>query len=293
MKLLLTLLAFVLCTTAMAQRVDCNQNTGNNASIFLVKDGTLAPGDEVRAFSGAGCVGETILPEDQALAYALTVWGDDEISPEVDGLTAGEAILLDVVQRDRVYRAELADGSPFKSALTYSPDALYRIDALMVDSTTTALLDSVRALALALEQQLQDNAAQDSVIIATLTAERDVALANLALSQARADSLQGVVTLQDATIFDLNSQIADLTATANDLADALTASQARADSLQVVIDTFPDVSALEARIASLESEIAATNADLAVLQETLVRIYLIASSQGNKYKDICDALGGC
>ncbi|MDX1489480.1 MAG: hypothetical protein R3268_14825, partial [Acidiferrobacterales bacterium] len=92
-------MAVVVSTGAMAKSpfVDCAVRTGQNASIFLRPDVSptvngigLEPGDEIVALDSEGtCVGKAVW---QGEAVAISIWGDDEMTPAKDGLAIGESI---------------------------------------------------------------------------------------------------------------------------------------------------------------------------------------------------------
>lgn len=72
-------------------------NTGNNATIAIpaysnpnVNGNTLSPGDEIGAFTPGGlCVGGIIW---QNKSEAMTIWGDNPMTPVIDGIRDGEEI---------------------------------------------------------------------------------------------------------------------------------------------------------------------------------------------------------
>ena len=72
-------------------------NTGNNATVAVpvaanpnIGGTTLIAGDEIGAFTPAGlCAGAIVWSDTNA---ALTVWGDNDQTPGIDGLRAGEQI---------------------------------------------------------------------------------------------------------------------------------------------------------------------------------------------------------
>jgi len=89
-RTLLVLTLLVLCTTPAY--ADCVCQTGNSAIIVLPKDvaSGLKTGDVITARSGTMCIGQTVYQEGKALS--ITVWGDDAITPGIDGATAGALI---------------------------------------------------------------------------------------------------------------------------------------------------------------------------------------------------------
>lgn len=263
MRLILYMLGFfLLATPSVAQGADCPVNTGNNGTIFLRVDGVdLHPGEAVYAVNEIGsCVGYADAPSSPEY-FAVTVWGDDEITPAVDGLLPLEQIRLERRQKASV---TLDPSAPYRVPLTYNADALWHVTEAAFDTLTTQRMDSLLATLVELEGDLDSLFAVDSTIIATL-------------EQTVADQAQ-TITDQQANLTDLQAQ--------------LLAADARGDSLQAIVDAFPDVSALQARITELEAEIVAVNADLTTALGLLARVYLIINRQGNKYRELCDALPG-
>ncbi|MBT8401400.1 MAG: T9SS type A sorting domain-containing protein [Rhodothermia bacterium] len=147
------LLAVVISTGALAKSpfVDCAVRTGQNASIFLRADVsptvnglTLEPGDEVVALDSEGtCVGKAVW---QGETVAVSVWGDDEMTPAKDGLAIGERIRFIVFDASENLIYGLEEGTatidfeqdfPFKGDGTYEPDALYNIAYFDVRSEPT------------------------------------------------------------------------------------------------------------------------------------------------------------
>ena len=68
-------------------------NTGNNMSLGI-HTSDLDPGTEIGVFNQTGLlVGSAVVGGDFT---AITLWGDDEMTPEIDGLMEGEAFLVRV-----------------------------------------------------------------------------------------------------------------------------------------------------------------------------------------------------
>jgi hypothetical protein len=72
-------------------------NTGNNATVALpvsinpnIGGVPLSVGDEIGVFSSSGlCVGGIVWNQENA---AITIWGDDEMTPIIDGIQVGDSI---------------------------------------------------------------------------------------------------------------------------------------------------------------------------------------------------------
>jgi hypothetical protein len=121
------------------------RNTGNNATVGIplsaqpsVNGVPLEVGDEIGAFTPAGlCVGAVVWEQKNT---ALTVWGDDEMTPEVDGIKPGEQISYRIWKRstDREYQAtatySLGDG-------IYQPNAIFILSSLSARLTPVEISD--------------------------------------------------------------------------------------------------------------------------------------------------------
>jgi len=89
---------------AQTQHFSFKERTGNNASVGILTstnpniDGApLEVGDEIGAFTPAGlCVGAIVWENKNTV---LTVWGDDDQTPDIDGIKPGERIYFRVWQK--------------------------------------------------------------------------------------------------------------------------------------------------------------------------------------------------
>ena len=138
---LLMAFAFSVATQAKSPFVECSARTGHNASIFVRTEVTptvnglsLEAGDEIVAIDDQGtCVGKALWEDN---TVAITVWGDDQMTPQKDGLAIGEALRLIVYDTSENLIFGFDDGSatvefdqkfPFKAEGVYEPDALYNV----------------------------------------------------------------------------------------------------------------------------------------------------------------------
>ena len=121
-----------------------NSNTGSNATVAIPLtsnpnyNGTpIAPGDEIGVFTSGGlCVGATAW--DGLANIAITVWGDNTMTPEIDGIRVGELMLFHVWHRstDSEYsdvRVTYSQGSPGN----YTINGTYILSSLIVLGTHT------------------------------------------------------------------------------------------------------------------------------------------------------------
>jgi hypothetical protein len=116
-------------------------NTGNNATVYIpvtaepAIDGELLNlGDEIGIFTPAGlCVGAAVWT---GINIGITVWGNNEQTPELDGIRNGELMHYRAwrEETDTEYpniEVEYDDSSPFtRSDGLYAADAIYVLRAL-------------------------------------------------------------------------------------------------------------------------------------------------------------------
>lgn len=118
--------------------------TGNNATVAVPTaanpniDGTpLATGDEIGVFTPAGlCVGAVVWTTGQSAA--ITVWGDNDQTPAVDGIKAGEEM------RYRIWR-KATNSVHLQMSATYAQgDGKYAANGIYILSALSGVRTSVR-----------------------------------------------------------------------------------------------------------------------------------------------------
>jgi PKD repeat protein len=145
---LLALIAASAATTASAQVhfTNCASNTGNNASLFVstainpsINGRFLRNGDEIAVFTPEGlCAGVKVW---DGTNTAVTVWGDDSITPQKDGMAGGDSLIIHVwdaaidvdffplnADIDAIFDTNI----PFRASPTYQSDALYNLTRLLI-----------------------------------------------------------------------------------------------------------------------------------------------------------------
>lgn len=266
MMRVLTLLCVGLLVTASASGQCVSTSTGNNASVLVDKAAyrSLHVGERVRVYADDLCVGERIiLADNTGSAIPVTAWGDDEITPEVDGATIGSLLTLSI---EKPSTTTLLNTEGFLADdLTYAPDRVYHVVSAEFDTTTTRLINELNA------------------DIDRIGAELDTAYVIADYLAAQGDSLQTVVDAQHANITDLQYQLA--------------AADARADSLQAIIDSTPDctqcqsdLNAARAEIDRLNAEVAELNTQLVAALDKLRQIEYVANGNKGRYRAILDIL---
>ncbi|MCF8370654.1 MAG: PKD domain-containing protein [Bacteroidales bacterium] len=109
------------------------KNTGNNMSLGIIASNFEAEA-EIGVFSPAGLlVGSAVVNSDFT---AITLWGDDETTPEIDGLIEGEEFILKLWNKD-VRIVELK--SWIEGNISYSKDKI-AIAQLSEDYNSTRIL---------------------------------------------------------------------------------------------------------------------------------------------------------
>lgn len=133
-------------TTSPVFFTECAAGTGNNATVLVPEDGPeiaiggdqvlLQPGDEVAAFRPVSGSCDTIQPSLcvgvivwQGTNDAVAVWGDNDQTPEIDGIQVGEEICwrhwdmeLDIESSATVTYSVDPTGNG-----TYLPNGIYQI----------------------------------------------------------------------------------------------------------------------------------------------------------------------
>lgn len=118
----------------------CAFRTGNNATVGVPENVAvtgiiLAPGDEIAIFAGDGiCAGKATW---SGSGMIITAWGDDDQTPEKDGLTAGEAMdfrILDKSTNDVHTHVEVTFSLTTTGDGSYQPDGIYLVSEIGVIS---------------------------------------------------------------------------------------------------------------------------------------------------------------
>jgi hypothetical protein len=110
-------------------------NTGNNATVGIptsanpsINGTPLASGDEIGAFTPAGlCVGATVWSG--APTY-ITVWGDNDLTPAVDGIAGGEQISYRVWDQSTNTEYTSVSVSYSQGNGNYSSNSIYVLSSL-------------------------------------------------------------------------------------------------------------------------------------------------------------------
>lgn len=122
-------------------------NTGNNATVGIpagvnpnVAGTALATGDEIGVFTPDGlCVGAVIWTA--GAGAAITVWGDNDQTPAVDGIRAGEQILFCLWR-------QAANAAYSEATATYSlGDGRYAVNGINAVASLTATSNVTMPLA--------------------------------------------------------------------------------------------------------------------------------------------------
>jgi hypothetical protein len=130
-------------------------NTGNNMVILIqrsiaptINGKALAAGDVIGAFTPSGlCVGSRVWPDSGNIT--ITVWGDDDQTPEKDGAASGDSLSFRVWDSAtaQVGNATVtwlpAVGGVFNRMYTYGPNALSGLASLEAKTIPVVPADSV------------------------------------------------------------------------------------------------------------------------------------------------------
>ncbi|MGA9365007.1 MAG: T9SS type A sorting domain-containing protein [Bacteroidota bacterium] len=137
-KLLLGGLCLVLMssTATIAQvHFTFTSNTGNNATVGIptsanpnISGTALANGDEIGAFTPAGlCVGAVLWSGSNT---AVTIWGDNDMTPAIDGIQAGEQIFYRVWDQSTNTEYSIVNVAYSQGNGTYSGNGIYVLSSL-------------------------------------------------------------------------------------------------------------------------------------------------------------------
>jgi hypothetical protein len=130
------------------------QRTGDNATIGIpgavrpsIDSLPLANGDEVAAFTREGlCVGVTTWNDSGA---ALTVWGDDIFTPEVDGMVPGDTLCYRVWSAKAHAEFTDVEVTYHDGNGLYICNGMYEIASMNVGSACSVSIDSLSVVPLA------------------------------------------------------------------------------------------------------------------------------------------------
>ena len=89
-KIIMIGVLLLMAGSAMGQQ--CVSGTGNNATVIVPASvvTNIQTDDVILARHDTLCVGQVVYQEE--VVVVLTVWGDNEITPEIDGIPTGALI---------------------------------------------------------------------------------------------------------------------------------------------------------------------------------------------------------
>ena len=142
---------FLIAAPSWAQTThftSCVSNTGNNATIAILSSApvlngvALVSGDEVAVYTPGGiCAGAALWT---GANIGITVWGDDDQTPAIDGFRAGESYAFRIWDQSANYEIKASPTTAFRT--TYSSgDSTYSVNGISVigDLTVPTLLSLV------------------------------------------------------------------------------------------------------------------------------------------------------
>lgn len=131
----------------------CAQRTGIQATMILPADATLSvqgrplvAGDQIAVFSEDGvCAGFITWTGENA---ALTIWGDDYLTSEIDGLLGGDPMYIRIrtasrgiehSSRNSHVTLTFREDAPYLTSVpTFAPDGIYVVETLTINSVEHA-----------------------------------------------------------------------------------------------------------------------------------------------------------
>lgn len=119
---------------------DCVTRTGNNATVGIPRDMALAgslsleKGDEIAVFSQDGviCAGVAVWTGQN---IALTAWGDDVQTEEIDGLVAGDTMQYRIWDVSEAFEYEVTAVTYQTGDGIFVSDSIHLIDSLIAEKS--------------------------------------------------------------------------------------------------------------------------------------------------------------
>jgi hypothetical protein len=148
LSLLSIILALLTGFQVLAQVHFTFTNTGNNAIVGIptsanpnINGTPLANGDEIGAFTPAGlCVGAAVWP---GANTAIAVWGDNDLTPAIDGIAPGEQIYYRVWDQSTNTEYSTVNVTYSQGNGTYAVNGIYVLSSLSaVGAPSTPTLSS-------------------------------------------------------------------------------------------------------------------------------------------------------
>lgn len=116
---------------SFAQPDSCASRTGSNATLIIEAADTPLGAGILRAYGEeTRCVGQVLWKADETLA--LTIWGDDPITPEKDGLSKGESFTLHVEAAVGARGSTVLDFTLSDNEFFYARQAAFEENAMFV-----------------------------------------------------------------------------------------------------------------------------------------------------------------
>jgi len=114
-------------------------NTGNNALVAIPLSANpniggvpLSIGDEIGVFTPSGlCTGAVVWTQQNTV---ITIWGDDEMTPEIDGMQVGDSIHYRIWKQALDKEYSVTNVSYLLGNGIYSIDGIYILNSLEVTS---------------------------------------------------------------------------------------------------------------------------------------------------------------
>lgn len=194
---LCTMVLMLFISTASALQ-PCPDGTGNifNETLIIGEEAVegLQSTDMIYAMTEDRCVGSVspMAMAGGAKALAMTVWHNDELSSEINGLLTDESF--------RVIAKRNGQQFPLVYSMVYEEDGITPMIKAVFDTTTAARVDSLISDIITLEMVIDSTFVATSATISNLQSANDgLTLENQQLQVAydtqlaRADSLQGLV----------------------------------------------------------------------------------------------------
>ncbi|GIV58105.1 MAG: hypothetical protein KatS3mg042_1018 [Rhodothermaceae bacterium] len=129
-------LLLVMEAQAQSHFQNCYRHTGNKGTIVFPKgpDYPFAEGDEIAVLTPSGaCAGVIVWTE---APRSLTIWGDDMITPDVDGYEAGDTLVFRLFDgtEERVLEVTYDRSNPIYQTDVYRTNGVYVLSEVAVEN---------------------------------------------------------------------------------------------------------------------------------------------------------------
>jgi len=238
-KLLVVFMLLLWTSSSYAQ--DCLDGQGNiyNQHMLINADlrSELNDGESFVAYADNKCVGRSTDAGPPATMIPLTIWQDDPLTSEIDGVMPGEMV---------TFFAEKNNGMllPLVYSVPYTEDGIISAFDIAIDTTNAVQLATILADLSSIQIQMDAQFAADSVRISSQASQ--------------------ITTLTSTVSSQANSLVVSQ--------QALAGMTNERDALQAFVDDLPDIASLQAQLDAANATIAELQSDNVVEDDIIKSI---------------------